>query len=250
MSHPFSQIAPYYDTMMEFIDYPRWVNYVTDIIHKFKKNPKTILDLACGTGTPSLFLAKKGYKIIGLDSSKEMLKVMREKLKKYNPLLIHGDMRSFKLPYPVDSAMCLFDSLNYLLTEKELINTFTSVYNNLRWDGLFLFDMNTITGLATYWGNQTFAREIKNTYSVWKTIFDKKKNISTLYLTLFVKTDKGYERIEEIHQERGYRITDIENCLKSAGFKKIAFYQHLTFFKAKESNHRIMGVATKALTPP
>jgi len=245
MTRPFSRIAPYYDTMMEFINYPRWVGYVIDIIHKFKKSPKTILDLACGTGTPSLLLAKRGYRIVGLDSSKEMLRVMKEKLREYNPLLIHGDMRSFKLPYPVDSTICLFDSLNYLLTEKELINTFTSVYNNLRWDGLFIFDMNTIAGLTTYWGNQTFTREIKNTYSIWRTIFDKKKNISTLYLTLFVKTDKGYKRIEEVHQERGYKITDIESFLKSAGFNRVVFYQHLTFLKAKESNYRIMGVAEK-----
>ena len=246
MNSSFSKIAPYYDTMMEFINYPRWVDYIIEIFHKFKKKPKTVLDLACGTGTPSIILAKKGYKVKGLDNSKKMLKVLKERSKGCDITTLYGDMRKFKLPFPVDSTICLFDSLNYLLTEKELVDTFTSVYKNLKWSGLFIFDMNTIAGLASYWGSHTFTKETKNVYSIWKTSYNKKENISTLYLTLFAKEGKGYKRIEEIHKERGYKISEIASSLKSAGFEKVAFYQHLTFLKAKELNYRIMIVAEKS----
>lgn len=246
MNSSFSKIAPYYDTIMEFINYKGWGDYVIEIFHKFKKKPKIILDLACGTGTPSIILAKKGYKIIGLDNSREMLKVMKEKAKGYDITILYADMRNFKLPSSVDSTICLFDSLNYLLTNEELTDTFNSVYNNLKRNGLFIFDMNTIVGLATYWGNHTFTREAKNVYSIWKTSYDREKNISTLYLTLFAKEGKEHKRIEEIHKERGYKISEIASCLKSAGFEKIRFYQHLTFLKATESNYRIMVVTEKS----
>ncbi|MEO0128418.1 MAG: class I SAM-dependent methyltransferase [candidate division WOR-3 bacterium] len=248
-SPPFTEIAPYYDRLMSFINYRSWVNYIERIILMHNIEERTILDIACGTGVCIELWLNKGYQVIGLDASEQMLEICRQRLSPqlFNEgrvKLIKGDLRNFSVDEKVPVITCLYDSLNYLLTPEEMLACFKSVHYNLKQNGVFIFDMNTIHALQVEWGNQTFERRDGPIYSIWNNTFDPLTRISTLKLTLTVYEDGKTLTIKELHQERAYPIDEIRNLIKSAGFD-ISIYRHLTFNPASEFDTRIMGVARK-----
>jgi SAM-dependent methyltransferase len=241
----FAAFAPYYDQfMIKLVNYPSWVDYVIKIFKEYRLAPRTILDVACGTGIPSLLLAKKGYRIIGVDNSHAMLEVFREKLAKtkYDIQLIQSDIRNFSTPKKTDAAVSFYDSINYLLTEQDLASCFGSVFNSLRSNGIFTFDLNSEYCLEIFWGNRETPRRIGNIYSIWRNSYDPATRISTLKLTVFTPDGRTFQ---EIHKERGYSRTSLETILKSVGFVNIEFYTHPTFLPADETTLRIMIVARK-----
>ncbi len=248
-SPPFTEIAPYYDRIMSFVNYPAWISYIERILQINGIKENNLLDLACGTGTCLLMWYRRGYRVIGLDSSKGMLEVCRKKF----PLaaiedglvqLIYGDLRNFSLPNPVPIITCLYDSLNYLLTKEELLSCFRSVYKNLSRKGIFIFDMNTIHALQDEWGNQTFERNDGPIHSIWANSFDPVTHISSLRLTINVKDQKGVLTFREFHQERAYPLAEIREMASLIGFQ-VSLYRHLSFNPASERDIRIMGVARK-----
>lgn len=247
MNKAFSVIGPCYDALMENIEYEKWVDYIIKIFKKKKFRPSYILDLACGTGTPTILIAKKGIKVLALDSSPGMLDVLKKKIEKEKlPITtIKGDMRDFKIDGKVDACISLFDSINYLLNEKDLARCFKSVYESLRKPGLFLFDVNTIYALKEVWGTGIITRENNNIYSIWKTVWNQETMLSRLHLTVFIKNGEHYDRLEEIHLERAYPLSTYEKYLKNANFKNIEFFHHLTFNAPLEISSRVMVVAEK-----
>ncbi len=261
---PFGEIAPYYDILMKRINYSGWVRYLGEIFERFRIKPRKILDLACGTGVPTLLLARQGYEIIGLDNSEEMLKVAQKKAEcripnsKFRiPKWVLGDMRDFKIPERVDVVISLFDSLNYLLEEEDLRKAYSSVLNVLEEGGYFIFDMNTNFGFSQYWSKGSEVREEDGLLSIWRNNYNRERKIARLELTLFVqspsyppliKGDKGgliYRRMDEVHEERGYPPKEIERLLKEAGFQEIHIFKHLQFQRSTRSTNRVMVVAKK-----
>jgi len=248
-SPPFTEIAPYYDRLMSFVNYRSWVNYIERIIQMHDIVEKVILDIACGTGVCIELWLNKGYEVIGIDASEQMLEICRNRIspqqfKEGRVRLIKGDLRNFSLDKTVPVITCLYDSLNYLLTPEELLSCFKAVNCNLKENGVFIFDMNTIHALQIEWGNQTFERRDGPIYSIWNNTFDPGTRISTLRLTLNVYENGKTLTIREMHQERAYPIDEIRSLIKAAGFD-ITFYRHLTFNPASEFDTRIMGVAQK-----
>jgi ubiquinone/menaquinone biosynthesis C-methylase UbiE len=244
-SKAFTTIAPYYDKLMSFVNYPSWVAHIEKIIQLNNVQEKSIFDLACGTGVCLELWAEKGYTVIGLDRSFEMLRVCKERLSgKGNVLLITGDMRDFRLARQVPVVTCLYDSLNYLLTDAELLACFRRVYEVLSDDGVFIFDMNTIHSLRDEWGNNSFQRRDEGLFSVWTNTFNAMDNVSSLNITLHARRNGQELILYEFHQERGYRLSVIEGLLREAGFDG-TLYRHLTFAPATEFDLRIMGVWRK-----
>ncbi len=243
----FATIASYYDALMSFVDYPAWVSYIEAILTLNKIKEKTILDLACGTGVCLELWWQKGYNIIGLDNSIAMLEVCKKRLSQISNgsiYLINGDMRNFVFAKRLPIITCLYDSLNYLLTEEDLLSCFQNVREALDNNGIFIFDMNTVHCLRDEWGNSTFHRQDANIHSVWTNSFNPETNISSLTLTLNIHKNGEVKTIREFHQERAYPLITITDLLSRAGFE-YNFYRHLTFNPAHEINVRIMGVAKK-----
>ncbi len=243
----FTAIAAYYDTLMSFVNYPGWIQYIEEILSQNGSKKKIIFDLACGTGVCLELWSNRGYQTIGLDRSLAMLEVCRGRFRDSAgtaPMLINGDMRSFAIGRRVPIVTCLYDSLNYLLSEEDLAACFRHVYDALEPRGMFIFDMNTVRCLQDEWGNGTFNRQDDNIHSVWSNTYDHSTGISTLRLTLTVCNNGTVNTIHEMHRERGYPLINIAQFLSEAGFD-LSLYRHLTFQPAHEQNMRIMGVARK-----
>jgi len=246
MREPFSRFNLHYDRfMVKYVDYKGWVDYVVRVFGRFRSNPKTLLDLACGTGIPTLMLARRGYRMTGVDRSPEMLAVLESKRGDLPVATIHADIRDFTVPEPLEAAICLYDSMNYLLTEDDLVRCFRCARAAVMAGGLFVFDVNTVFGLAEHWGTRTTAREVGDIYSIWQHDWDGEARVSTLTLTFWEKPEAGKtgEKFVEIHQERGYHPEEIERCLKNAGFTAIRFFQHGSFIEPGPQTTRMMVVA-------
>lgn len=246
VAEPFSRFARHYDRfMMKYVDYPGWVSYVLRIFRRFRVAPRVILDLACGTGIPTIILAKKGYRVIGVDRSPEMLAVLESKRGSLPVRVVCSDIRRFQLDEVVDAAISLYDSINYLLTEEDLVDCFRCVRRVLAAHGIFVFDLNTLYGLAEQWGSRTITRETEDIVSLWQSQFDPKTRISTLQLTFWEKMADGSpgERFYEVHEERAYTQPEVTRALARAGFAEVHFYHHGGFLPVTPLTVRMMVVA-------
>src|SRR5690242_7062295 len=139
----FTDVAEVYDSLMAVVPYRHWVSYVERIWDRFECSPTTVLDLACGTVNVTLELAQRGYRVTGVDNSPAMIRQARTKKATWMQFELQ-DARHLALPEPFDACVCLFYSLNYILTPEELASAFAGVFRHLRPRGLFIFDVNTI----------------------------------------------------------------------------------------------------------
>lgn len=135
----YKNFSAYFDTIMDFLDYNKWINFTRDNI----KPNSTILDLACGSGIFLLNMNLYGYRTDGLDLSSQMIDLCKDKIfiNHVNANLYIENMASFNLEKTYDNITCYFDSINHLNTEKEVKDMLDSVYNHLNKGGLFLFDI-------------------------------------------------------------------------------------------------------------
>ncbi len=241
---PYSIFARFYDDLMKVVDYDSWVKYILELLGYYNLKPQTIVDRACGTGNISYLLANLGYHVIGIDKSAEMLAVAQ---KKNNPargqVEFHQyDMRSFKLNKRVDLIICLYDSINYLLTEEDLLKTFSRVKESLKPEGFFIFDFNTCHRIRQI-PEKTHLFEGKGYSCFWRDKVDHKRCIWQIDLDFFLQEGgEIYRRYHEKHQERGYQLEEVTDALERAKLKVLDCYDAYTFKKSAESTPRVYVV--------
>ena len=118
----YDAIAAIYDRLNAEIDYGAWADFAVRNFERYmKEKPSIVLDLACGTGRMTTELADRGYDMIGVDGSEEMLSKAYERSEGKGILYLLQDMRSFELYGTVGAVTCCLDSLNYLLTREDLL---------------------------------------------------------------------------------------------------------------------------------
>ncbi|MBQ7039136.1 MAG: class I SAM-dependent methyltransferase [Clostridia bacterium] len=240
----YQDFAEVYDALTEDVTYEKTVEYLEQIFKKhYDKKPKLMLELACGTGSITKLLSEKGYDMIGVDLSEEMLNVAREKCDE-GVLLLNQDMTEFELYGTVDVIMCLLDSVNYITEPEKLQKMFRLAENYLEYGGLFVFDINSSYKLKNVIAENTFIRETENIYSVWEN--EQEPPFVNFILNFFVEnTDGSYERFYEEHTERIYEQDEIVSMLKKAGFENIKVYSENSFDAPDNTTERIYFVANK-----
>jgi SAM-dependent methyltransferase len=185
-----------------------------------------IADLACGTGAAALRFAAAGFDVLGVDRSPQMLARAQQSAIDAGLSVewLLQDLRDLALPHQVDFATCVYDSLNYVLRERELAQIFWRVAGTLRPGGKFIFDLNSKRRLSEGWADETFvAADEPDLFLVYRSTWDEESSCSPLHLTAFLRREDGqtWERFDEDHVERGYLIVEIEVLLREAGFSSI-----------------------------
>lgn len=249
----YGAISTIYDKINSHLDYCAWADFFEKCFDKhLSSRPELVLDLACGTGSMTFELAKRGYDMIGVDGSSEMLNVAFDRKfdleLKNDVLLLLQDMREFELYGTVGAITCCLDSVNYLTNDGELDKVFALAHNYLDPDGLFLFDINTPHKFENVYGSNTYVYEEEDcgedSFCIWQNFYDKKSKLCDFSLTVFEKDDDGkYSRRDEIQTERCYSREEIESTLKAKGFEVIGFYSDFDFTPAAETNERWYIVA-------
>ena len=117
---------------------------------------------------------------------------------------IRQEMELLTLHEAFDLALCLYDSLNYILAISEIERVFSRVARALAPGGLFVFDVNTAYCLTADWGNRVLEERCPGTAITHLYSYDPSHGIGTLELFCLRSRGKQVEKFREIHQERGY----------------------------------------------
>ncbi len=241
----YQNFARVYDLFMEDVDYDGWSAYLAGLLEEYGVADGLVLDLACGTGNITERLAAMGYDMIGADCSPDMLEAAMEKraASGHDILYLQQDMRSFELYGTVRAVICAFDSLNYILDEKEIAEVFRLVCNYLDPGGVFIFDVNTCYKYEQL-GDTTIAENREEASFIWENCYDRERRINEYGLTLFVRGEDGrYEKYEELHEQRAYPLPVLLRLLAENGLEPAAVYDAFTREPAREESERVCVVA-------
>ena len=184
---------------------------------------REVLDLGCGTGGITALLAQKGYDMIGLDISPEMLNIARERNEGFNTLLLCQDMREFELYGTVQAIYSSFDCLNYIEKSKDLEQVFVLVHNYLETGGLFIFDVNTEYRYKNVYGNNSFIYEFEDAFLTWRNYYDEKTQTCQFELNIFTENEFGsYDREYEQQFQKLHTHEEILNAAKGFELVKLS----------------------------
>ncbi len=235
----YNSIAGIYDKINEDIDYRAWADYFEKCFEKYLQNkPELVLDLACGTGSMTMELARRGYDMIGVDGSECMLSVAYSRAYGENIsgiLYLNQDMRQFELYGTVGAVSCCLDSINYLISEEDIGQCFKCVHNYLDPGGLFLFDVNTPYKFENIYGSNSYILECEDEngycdFCGWQNEYDKESKLCRFYLSVFSETVGGkYTRRDEEQTERCYSLSEIADILDRCGFEFLGVFGDFEF---------------------
>lgn len=246
----YNKLALIYDSLMEDTDYNRWADYLIWHIERNQKiSGKVLLDLGCGTGNLLIPLAKKGFKVIGVDISTDMLTQAEQKIRE-NDLsipLLQQDIRNLTLDRSTDVVISTFDTLNYILELKELTKVFKNVNNILNYNGLFIFDLNSEFKFSSVLGENIFTYNTEQIVYIWENSYDRETKICYMDLTFFIldEIDGKYLRFSETHIQKAYTQGEITKILAKTGFELLGVYGELSFSEPQPQEEKIFFVARK-----
>jgi len=180
----------------------------------------SLLDVACGTGSLGLMMSKRGWSFWGVDASELMVEKARRKFRSARRVatILRQDMRSIRLPVPVGLATSMFDSVNHVLSRRDLLRVFRGVAGALDAGGYFVFDVNNELCFRRLW-RRTQAVQHRDFTLVMQNHYDRARRIAYSLVTLFLRGGSRYERLAEIVQERWYTKPELRGALREAGFE-------------------------------
>ena len=270
-------IASAYDRFNADVDYERWSDFIEACFERFlPAKPEIVLDLACGTGRMTFPLADRGYDMIGIDGSAEMLAeasdknndrtdrlfeeacerlgldpdgldtdtAMEELARHPAPLFLQQDMRDFELYGTVDATVCCLDSLNYLCGDGDLSACLKCIHLYLAPGGLLVFDVNSPYKFAHTYGNNAYILEDedddgRSVFCGWQNEYDPETRLCKFYLSLFAEGEDGtYTRSDEEQTERCFDEAELTAALDEAGFDLCGIYSDFEFSPVTETTER------------
>ena len=242
----YGALASSYDRLTYDVDYEAVVDFYWQILQREGLHPRTAVDLACGTGSVALILARKGLRVVGVDMSEEMLCVASQKAQEQDnpPLFVCQSLQELLLPRGVDLAVCALDSMDYITDPSDCEQAIRRVYKALNPGGCFIFDVNTPEKLQAMDG-QVFLDEDDDVYCVWRGEFDRQSNICSYGMDLFQRQGNVWHRSFEEHQEYAYSQQQLVEYLRKAGFTSVAVYGDRRFEPPMPGEQRIYIKARK-----
>ena len=242
----YHNLAASYDRLTNDVDYEATVDFYYEILRQEGLKPRTAVDLACGTGSVTAILARRGLQVIGVDMSEEMLTEASQKAFDLDPApwFICQSLQELRLPKAVDLAVCALDSLDYITDPADCKEAIRRTYKYLNPGGIFIFDVNTPEKLRAMDG-QVFLDEDDDVYCVWRGEFDEETNICSYGMDLFQRNGNLWERSFEEHCEYAYSADQLVGYLKDAGFTHIRVYGDRKMEAPAEGEQRIYIKARK-----
>ena len=250
----YTSFARVYDMFMDNVPYEEWCDYITGLLKEYGISNGLVLDLGCGTGSMTELLAARGFDMIGVDCSEDMLEIALEKrmASGRDILYLQQDMRDLELYGTVRAVVCLCDSINYLLDVQDLETVFRLVNNYLDPGGIFIFDLNTEYKYRELLSDRTIAENRDEGSFIWDNYYDEESRINEYDLALFIPAEEAdagkmgegagpdcetgaasgsgtsgeglYRKYQETHFQRAYTLDEIREALERAGMKFLTWY--------------------------
>jgi len=219
----YSSFARHYDTYMEHVEYNKWVNFVLRRYYKdCGKDPEQILELACGTANIATKLVERGFLVDASDIASDMLKVAYKK--PFAPKLFLSDMSAPAEKNKYDFVLLLFDSINYLKRKNSIEKLFQNIYNYIKQDGVFIFDISTLQNCRDNFDNFVNIEDQEDFYFIHQGDMDESENFQFSHLTFFEKQGYNFKRRDEIHKQRIYRVQELIDLANKSEFTLTGIY--------------------------
>ncbi|PIQ61364.1 MAG: methyltransferase type 11 [Bacteroidetes bacterium CG12_big_fil_rev_8_21_14_0_65_60_17] len=246
---PYSVLALLYDDVMDYVDFEAWADYVDHVLDEHGKEPRTAAELACGTGQFAWhLLARRRLEYTATDGSATMLACAARRLEGRV-----RDLREVRFPggsflndmqdgAPYDVIFLLFDGVNYLLDEEDVLQMLAEVKALLSPGGVFIFDQSTPTNSIN--NKYFFEDEGTSEAGSWlrQSTYDEKDAIHTTRFELTVPEGS----FEEVHVERAWTMGEMQRMLRATGFDVVAAYDGFSLDHADDRAERIHWVVEAA----
>ena len=217
-----------YDRLME-TDYSALADYIGALFIKYSASLKIVLDAACGTGSLALQLAQRGFSVIGVDASADMLAIARNKTAHEDVLLLCQPLEELDLYGTVEGAVCTMDGLNHIIDKRLLKRALKRIALFLEPGGLFIFDVNTPYKHREILGDNTFILEDDGVFLSWRNQYEGSNGIVDITLDCFTEQNGSYRRFTEQFAERAYSEQEWREMLQTTGFSLLDRFAFLSF---------------------
>lgn len=240
----YGSFANVYDLFMDDVDYDSW----TDYIIQFLEGSHRILECGCGTGEISVRLKKKGFDIVSCDISVDMLEVACNKARNAGMRIpfLHLDMRYLSFPKPFDAIIAVCDAVNYLTDLEEVRQFFLSSFNNLKPNGVLMFDVSSKYKIESILADNTFSDIRNDAVYIWQNCYDDTNGLLEMNIEFFVKAnDELYKRFNETHIQKAHSEHELIELLREAGFSDVKVFDCFTANAPNEKSQRLQFVCKK-----
>ncbi len=251
MDSAYSGLAAVYDRLMADVDYDSWTDYIGAFIAEELPQARLprIVDCGCGTGSMTLRFLKRGFDVIGVDASADMLAIAQEKLRiagyGRTPLVLE-DMRMLSLHRPVEAVVSACDGMNYLLTDADAAAFLSAAYRCLQPGGLLLFDISSAHKLRSILDGRCFCENTDDCVCVWENTLDADGRALQMDVQIFTRGPDGrFDRTEETHRQRVYETDELLRLTRDCGFESIRVFEAFTRNKPDADCHRIQFLARR-----
>lgn len=242
----YGSFAYVYDKFMDNVPYKEWGEYLKSLLEEQGISDGLVLELGCGTGSLTEILADAGYDMIGVDLSADMLDIAMEKREQSgnNILYLLQDMREFELYGTVRAVVSICDSMNYLPSEEDFLQTLKLVNNYLDPEGVFIFDLNTPYKYRELIGDATIAENREDASFIWENTWYEEEQVNEYDLTIFARTNgEYYQKFFETHYQKAYDLETVKELIQKAGMEFVAAYDAFTREPVRKDSERIYIIA-------
>ncbi len=242
----YGAFADFYDGLTGNVGYKERADYILSLLKKFSHDPGLTLDLACGTGTLTLELKKRGVDIYGIDASPDMLSVALQKSAEAGEqiLFLCQKMQSLDLYGTIDTCVCTLDSINHITDIKDVKKAFERVSLFMNKGGLFVFDVNTPYKHKEVLADNVFVFDTDEVYCVWQNT-PLEEMLTEISLDFFIPEGDSYYRLSESFTERVYTEGTLRELLDGAGFETLGVFGDMTMDSPAATEQRMIFVARK-----
>ena len=244
-ARPYSRMAMSYDATVGLPFFLRARKAFEELTSRYGINFRTAADIGCGTGLFARYLTESfRVPVIAVDLSNDMLRIAARNCNGLNVRLLRQDIRQLRLPRPVDLITCNFDTLNHLIGEGDLEQTFRRVYWNLKPGGHFIFD--SVTNCGPLGPSQRYVRRfrMRRRTVVQQVRWDPRARL--LSVVVSIRSPGDMKPTVEVHRERAYSPDEISRALHGAGFSIRGVHDAATLALPGMCPPRIIVVAQKA----
>lgn len=241
----YSALAEYYDSLTTDVPYDGFADFYESLFSLYGIKANTVLDLACGTGAMTILLARRGYEMIGVDSSSDMLSVAAQKTggADIEPMFICQRMEELDLYGTVDAVICALDGMNYV-SPGNLDEVFRRIRLFLEPGGLLIFDVNAPGKLRDMDG-AVYLDETDGVFCVWRNEFVEAESLCRFGLDVFSKAGELWKRESEDHTQYAHSPEELARKLENEGFSDVRTMGELTFDEPAKDEQRVFIAARR-----
>ncbi len=180
----------------------------------------SVLDLCCGTGRVSAILVDRGFRVIGVEGSGEMLRYARENAPLAEFLL--EDARTFRTRHSFDLVFSVFESLNHVMSIGDLAAVFRNVHRSLLPGGLFIFDLNREPVFEKFWNLHYVIAEEDHVFTS-RSNYHPEQKLAASEITTF-RLDGAWQRLDATISQRCHEMDAVASALHRTGFDQVELF--------------------------